>query len=171
MQKKKITELVPEILGDFLSENGLELFNVEYRKEGRDTVLRVFIDKPEGAEDEYIGTDDCELVSRYLSDRLDELDPIEQNYNLEVSSPGLDRPLIREDDYRRFAGRQIEVSLFKAYNGRKNYEGTLLGLADGVLRMECLLPEPKGRAKAAAAAETVELPFELVAKAKLAVVF
>ena len=102
MAKKKITEIVEEITAEFLAENGLELYNSEFVKEGKDWFLRLYIDRLTGedtaeAEEEneqYVSTDDCEKVSRYLSDELDRLDPIEQNYYLEVSSPGLDRELI-----------------------------------------------------------------------------
>ena len=93
MAKKKIKDIVAEELEDFLKENGYELYNVEFVKEGKDWFLRVYIDKVPAAdapeEENYISTDDCETISRYLSERLDETDPIPQNYYLEVSSPGL----------------------------------------------------------------------------------
>ena len=92
--KVKVTDLVEEIAAPFLEENGLELYHTEFLKEGRDWFLRVYIDKKEGQEEEYVSTDDCEKVSRFLSDELDRIDPIEQNYYLEVSSPGLDRELL-----------------------------------------------------------------------------
>ena len=162
MAKVKITDLTKELLGGFLVQNGLELYDIEYVKEGHDWFLRVYIDKAEDAGTEegerYVGIDDCELVSRFLSERLDEEDPIEQNYYLEVSSPGLERELKKEADYRRFAGETVAVSLYTAYEGRKKYEGTLLGLEDGVL----LLETP---------AKRVEIPFDRVAKTKLVFVF
>ena len=96
MAEVKITELAETILSEFLSQNKLELYNVEFVKEGKDRFLRVYIDKAQDAEDEYVDTDDCELVSRYLSEKLDEEDPIEDNYYLEVSSPGLERTLFRD---------------------------------------------------------------------------
>lgn len=160
MAKIKVKELAAELLTDFLAENGLELYNVEYVKEGKDWFLRVYIEKPEGAEEEYVSTDDCELVSRFLSDRLDEEDPIEQNYYLEVSSPGLDRAFIKEDDYRRFAGRLVDVSLYKAFEGSKSYtEAKLIGLSDGILKIE------------PAAGQPLDIPFEQVSKVKLSVIF
>ena len=99
MAKKKITEIVEEITAEFLAENGLELYNSEFVKEGKDWFLRLYIDRlpdedtseAEEENEQYVSTDDCEKVSRYLSDELDRLDPIEQNYYLEVSSPRLDR--------------------------------------------------------------------------------
>ncbi|MCR5482313.1 MAG: ribosome maturation factor RimP [Clostridia bacterium] len=159
MSKKKVTELVREMLAGFLEENSLELYNTEYVKEGKDWYLRVYLDKPEGSEEEYVGTDECELVSRYLSDRLDEEDPIEQEYYLEVSSPGLDRELLKEEDYRRFAGRQVEISLYKAFEGKKSYAGELIGLADGVISIR----DEKNN--------VIELQKEQVAKTRLAVIF
>ena len=93
MAKKKITEIVAEELDGFLRENGYELYNIEFVKEASDRILRVYIDWKQDGEVRYIGTDDCEKVSRYLSKRLDELDPIEGSYLLEVSSPGIDRTL------------------------------------------------------------------------------
>jgi len=136
MAKPKITGLVEEELAAFLPENGLELYNVEFIKEGKDWFLRVYIDKPEGAEEEYVSTDDCELCSRFLSERLDALDPIEQNYYLEVSSPGMDRELLKDDDFRRYAGRLVEIRLYKALDGKKKYTGILKGLQDGQILFE-----------------------------------
>jgi ribosome maturation factor RimP len=134
MSGKKVTGSVRELLEGFLADNGFELYNIEYIKEGKDWFLRVFIDRlQDGAEETAVsvGTDDCELVSRYLSDRLDELDPIAQNYYLEVCSPGLDRELLKDADFARFAGRAVTLSLYRARDGRKTIRGTLEGLDDG----------------------------------------
>jgi ribosome maturation factor RimP len=160
MAKKKIKDIAAELLTDFLSEKGLELFNVEFVKEGRDRYLRVYIDKPESADGEeaYVDIEECELVSRYLSERLDEEDPIAENYILEVSSPGLDRPLIKEDDYRRYAGRQVDVKLYKAVDGRKQFTAPLIGLADGVVSFK----DEKG--------EGFEIPLEQISKINLSVI-
>lgn len=166
MAKTKITALVPELLGDFLKERGLELYNVEYVKEGPDRFLRVYLDKiSEDGTDAYVDINECETVSRYLSDRLDEADPIEQNYYLEVSSPGLDRTLFREKDYRRFAGREVEVSLYTAFLGKKKYEGVLGGLEGDMLILD--VPGTKKNE----APSRLEIPFAQVAKTKLKVVF
>jgi ribosome maturation factor RimP len=137
MAKKTVTELTREILADFLAENGYELYNTEYVKEGKDRYLRVYVDRI-GADIDApgIGTDDCERISRFLSDRLDALDPIEQNYWLEVSSPGLDRALLRDEDFVRFAGRQVEIRLYRAIEGRKTLAGTLIGLKDGMIGID-----------------------------------
>ncbi|WP_419026426.1 ribosome maturation factor RimP [Emergencia sp.] len=159
MAKKKIKEVIEEIASEFMADNGLELYNVEFLKEGRDWFLRVYIDKQEAAEEDYVDTDDCEKVSRFLSEKLDELDPIEQNYYLEVSSPGMDRELLTPGHFEKFAGRLVEVKLYKGVDGKKFYEGTLVGLADGnvVIKVEN--------------DKELMFPLDQVAKTNLAVVF
>lgn len=159
MSKKKITDLIDEIVKDFLDENDLELYNTEFLKEGKDWFLRVYIDKKEQQEEIYVSTDDCEKVSRYLSEALDRIDPIEQNYYLEVSSPGLDRVLLREKDFIRYAGRLVDISLYKGLNGKKNFQGTLVGLADDKI----IIKDEKD----------IEIQFDKsqVAKTRLAVIF
>ena len=89
-------------------------------KWGKDWFLRVYIDRTDDSAGG-IGTDDCEKVSKFISARLDELDPIEQNYYLEVSSPGMDRALLKESDYVRFAGRWVNVTLYQGLNGKKTF--------------------------------------------------
>ena len=165
MAKKKITEIVEEITADFLAENGLELYNSEFVKEGKDWFLRVYIDRQQEEETEdkeevYVSTDDCEKVSRFLSEELDRLDPIEQNYYLEVSSPGLDRELIKERDFIRFCGRLVDISLYKAIDGKKTYQGILKGLTED---NSIVITDEKE--------EEIEFPREQVAKARLAVIF
>ena len=123
MAKKTITAVTAELLDGFLKENGYELYNCEFVKEGRDWFLRVYIDRAEA--DGYIGTEDCEKVSRYLSAELDAADPIEQNYYLEVSSPGMDRPLLRPEHYKRYVGQEVEIKLYKGKDGTKKIEGVL----------------------------------------------
>lgn len=157
MAKKKITELTEEMLSDFLAENNLELYHSEFIKEGKDWFLRVYIDRE--SKDGYVSTDDCEKVSRFLSKRLDEEDPISQNYYLEVSSPGMDRILYKEKDFARFAGHQVDVSLYKATDGKKNFSGILVGLIDGNI----VITDEKD--------DQLKFPAEQVAKTRLAVVF
>ena len=99
MAGKKITDRVEELLSGFFHENGYELYKSEFVKEGRDWFLRIYIDKRDS--EEAVGTEDCEKVSRYLSDRLDMEDPIEQSYYLEVSSPGMDRELFKREHYEK----------------------------------------------------------------------
>ena len=156
MAGKKVKDMVAAELEGFLKDNGYELYNVEFVKEGRDWFLRVYIDFPDP--DEYVGTEDCEKVSRYLSDVLDEKDPIEQNYYLEVSSPGMDRALIRDVDFTRYAGRPVEVSLYSALEGQKKLEGTLVGLEGDEIVIKTDTKEWR-------------LPKDKVAKTKLAVIF
>ena len=166
MAKKKITEIVEEITADFLAEKGLELYNSEFVKEGKDWFLRVYIDRlpKEGidgnVEEEYVSTDDCESVSRFLSSELDRLDPIEQNYYLEVSSPGLDRALIKEKDFIRFCGRIVDISLYKAVDGKKTYQGVLKGLTED---NKIVITDENEK--------EIEFPRGQVAKTRLAVIF
>ena len=166
MAKKKITEIVEEITADFLAEKGLELYNSEFVKEGKDWFLRVYIDRlPKedadgNVEEEYVSTDDCEGVSRFLSLELDRLDPIEQNYYLEVSSPGLDRALIKEKDFIRFSGRMVDISLYKAVDGKKTYQGILKGLTED---NKIVITDENEK--------EIEFPREQVAKTRLAVIF
>ena len=166
MAKKKITEIVEEITADFLAEKGLELYNSEFVKEGKDWFLRVYIDRlPKedadgNVEEEYVSTDDYEGVSRFLSSELDRLDPIEQNYYLEVSSPGLDRALIKEKDFIRFSGRMVDISLYKAVDGKKTYQGILKGLTED---NKIVITDENEK--------EIEFPREQVAKTRLAVIF
>lgn len=159
MAKETIKEIVARELESFFEENGYELHKVEFVKEAKDWFLRVYVDKLAGEQEDYISTDDCEKVSRYLSERLDELDPITQNYYLEVSSPGMDRELLKDADYVRFSGKTVEVKLYKALNGQKKIQGILEGLEDGKI----VITDEKN--------QRWELPREQVAKANLAVVF
>ena len=135
MAKKKITEIVEEITADFLAENGLELYNSEFVKEGKDWFLRVYIDRQQEEETEdkeevYVSTDDCEKVSRAFSDLLDEHDFIEDAYILEVSSPGLGRPLKKEKDYVRSMGKELEIRTYRALDGEKEFYGILTAYDD-----------------------------------------
>ena len=157
MAKKKITEIVEEMLEDFLRQEGYELYNAEFVTEGRDWFLRVYIDKT--VTDEYVGTEDCEKVSRFLSEKLDEEDPIEQNYYLEVSSPGMDRPLLKRSHYERYIGREVEIRLYKGKDGTKNIQGVLKDITGDDITVE----DHDGR--------EWKLQLSEIAKAKLAVIF
>ncbi len=136
MAKKKVEEIVTELVAPIAEKHSYELVDVEFVKEGANWYLRVYIDKPEG-----IGIDDCQAVSEELSDRLDETDPIVQSYFLEVSSPGLERPLKKPSDFEKYRGELVEVSLYSPLNGKKTYEGVLLGLKDGRI---CISQEKAG---------------------------
>jgi ribosome maturation factor RimP len=126
MARKKTEEIVTEFALPIAQNHSFELVDVEFIKEGANWYLRVYIDKPGG-----ITIDDCQIVSEALSDKLDETDPIEQSYFLEVSSPGLERPLKKDSDFIKFKGELVEVKLFQPIDGKKVFEGELVGLIDG----------------------------------------
>lgn len=121
MSKKESYESrVEAYLLPLMEENNFELVDVEYVKEAGTWYLRAYIDKEGG-----IGVDDCEVISRKLSDWLDKEDFIDDSYILEVSSPGLGRPLKKEKDYAGSIGREVEVRLYKAIDRQKEFTGTL----------------------------------------------
>ena len=121
MSKKESYESrVEAYLLPLMEENNFELVDVEYVKEAGTWYLRAYIDKEGG-----IAVDDCEVISRRLSDWLDKEDFIDDSYILEVSSPGLGRPLKKEKDYARSIGREVEVRLYKAIDRQKEFTGTL----------------------------------------------
>ena len=122
----KVTELVREMALPVAEEAGCELWDVEYVREAGTWFLRVYIDKEGG-----VDILDCEKVSRALSDLLDEADPIEGSYTLEVSSAGAERPLKRPGDFQRFMGSPVAVKLYKAQGGRKEFAGVLTGYDNG----------------------------------------
>lgn len=124
MAKKRVEDIVEEAAVPVAEGMGLTIIDVEYKKEGPSYVLRVIIDKPEG-----ITIDDCENLSRALGEKLDEIDPIEDSYSLEVQSPG-ERKLNRDSEFEYFKGRDVEVKLFKGLKGKKTFEGKLVGLKD-----------------------------------------
>ena len=111
----KIEDAIWTMAEPLVLENGMELIDVEYVKEGAEWYLRLFLDK-EG--DEGIDLDDCELISRKFSDILEEKDPITQAYRLEVSSPGIERPLKRTKDFQRFQGEKVQVKTFSEVEGK-----------------------------------------------------
>ena len=118
----KIEDAIWKMAEPLIAENGMELIDVEYVKEGAEWYLRLFLDK-EG--EEGIDLDDCELISRKFSDVLEEKDPISQAYRLEVSSPGIERPLKRTKDFQRFQGEKVQVKTFSEVEGKKQFIGIL----------------------------------------------
>jgi len=120
MANNKISETVINIARPIAEGLGLVLVDVEFVREGKDWYLRVYIDKDGG-----VTLDDCEAVSRPLSDKLDKLDPIPQAYLLEVSSPGVERPFKTSRDFEKAIGENVRVKLYKAINGRKTIDGIL----------------------------------------------
>ena len=117
---KKITELTAELAAPAIAEQGCTLWDVEYVKEAGTWYLRILIDKEGG-----VDILDCEAISRKVSDLLDEADPIEGSYTLEVGSAGAERALKRPGDFARFLGSPVLVKLYRALDGRKEFTGTL----------------------------------------------
>ena len=105
---------------------GYELLGVEYLAQGKHSRLRVYIDSPGG-----IGLEDCEVVSHQVSGVLDVDDPIQGQYSLEVSSPGLDRPLFRQDHFARFVGGKVKLRLSRPREGQRNFHGRIDAVKDG----------------------------------------
>jgi ribosome maturation factor RimP len=147
--EKKAEELIAPII----EEHSFELVDLEYVKEGSDWYLRAYIDKPGG-----INIDDCEAVSRAFSDLLDEKDFIEDAYILEVSSPGLGRPLKKDKDFKRNLGKKIECKSYKSINGQKEFAGILKEYTaeNFVIENEDGVPETYGRKDMALIREYVE---------------
>ncbi|WP_073027297.1 ribosome maturation factor RimP [Lutispora thermophila] len=108
-----------------LNKYNFEFVDVEYKKEGGQWYLRLFIDKEDG-----ITIDDCQLVSEAVSDKLDEIDPIDHSYIFEVSSPGIDRPLKTDRDYRKNLNKDLEVKFYDSFEGKKTIEAILLNYDD-----------------------------------------
>jgi ribosome maturation factor RimP len=125
---EKIAERLVEPIIDSLQ---CELVDIESKKEGSQWYLRIYIDKTGG-----VTIDDCQAVSEQVSKLLDEKDPIPHSYILEVSSPGLDRVLKKDSDFKRFKGSLIDVSLYKSIEGRKKYRGVLIDFTDEFLTVE-----------------------------------
>ncbi|MEX2963703.1 ribosome maturation factor RimP [Microbulbifer sp. TYP-18] len=134
-------EQLEELLAPVVASLGCELWGIDYQTHGRNALLRIYIDADRG-----IAVEDCEKVSRQASAVLDVEDPISGRYTLEVSSPGLDRPLYRLEHYQRFVGSRIEVRLRMPLEGRRKWQGLLAGVEgeEVVLRIddesEYLLP-------------------------------
>ena len=132
MSRKEIYEQkAEEMILPIVEANGFELVDVEYVKEGGNWYLRAYIDKEGG-----ITVDDCENVSRAFSDRLDEDDFIEDAYILEVSSPGLGRPLKKEKDYRRSMGKELEIRTYRAVDRCREFYGVLTAYDDDSVTIE-----------------------------------
>ncbi|HIY20955.1 MAG TPA: ribosome maturation factor RimP [Candidatus Flavonifractor merdigallinarum] len=127
----KVTEVVTALAAPIVQAQGCRLWDVEYVKEAGTWYLRVFIDKDGG-----VSIDDCEAVSRPLSDALDEADPIEGSYTLEVGSAGIDRVLRRPEHFAAYLGSEVEVRLYRAREGRKELVGKLLSYENGGVTLE-----------------------------------
>ena len=131
-KKKKTAERAEELVRAAVEEAGYVLWNVEYVKEGADHTLLVTIEK----KDAPIGLDDCEKVTKIIDPILDEADPIEESYYLEVSSPGLERELKRPEHFSAYLGEKVRVRLYAPVNGQKEYRGVLAARENGRLVLE-----------------------------------
>ena len=149
----KVTDIAQQLAAPIAAENGCGIWDVEYVKEAGSWYLRVYLDHPDG-----VTIDHCEAVSRALSDKLDELDPIEGSYILEVSSPGADRVLRKPEHFARFMGEKVEVRLYRPREGAKNLVGELAGYEDGAVTLHT----PK---------ESVEIPKQDIAQVRLYITF
>lgn len=152
-----MTTTVEQLVTPILTNMELELVDIEWKKEGKNWFLRVYIDSDDG-----VDIEDCGTVSERLSQLLDETDPIPQAYFLEVSSPGAERPLKKEADVYKAVGKNIYVTLYEPIQGEKAFEGKLVSF-DG--KELTLAVKQKTRVI------EVIIPYEKVASARLAVVF
>lgn len=150
LRKNKTEELVIGLAGPVAAGLELELVDIEFVREGERWFLRVYIDKPGG-----VKIEDCERMSRALDKVLDDADPIQRAYSLEVSSPGIERPLVRRDDFIRFSGSKVLVKTSCAIDGCKRFEGVLVGVDDD----DVLLNVEQDR--------QVRIPMEAVSRANL----
>lgn len=151
---RQVTEAVEKLAKPILEQEGLELVDIEYKKEGTQWFLRIFIDR----EERPVDLDDCSRVSEKLSDVLDEADPIPGAYILEVSSPGAERPLKKEKDFHKAVGKNVHITTYEPIEGQKVFDGVLTQY-DGT---QLTVQEKK---------KSFQIPIEKVAKARLSVVF
>jgi len=149
----KIKAHVEQLVQPFLEDNGFELVDIEYVKEGSNWFLRVFVDKEGG-----IDIDDCGRISEYLSEQLDANDPIPTAYFLEVSSPGAERPLKKPEDVTKAVGKDVFVTTYEPIDGQKEFEGKLLSFENEELVVQ------SGKKQTA-------IPYSKVASARLAIIF
>ncbi|MFC4023115.1 ribosome maturation factor RimP [Oceanobacillus longus] len=150
----KITE---ELLNPILKEKNLQLADIEYVKEGKNWFLRVYIDKEGG-----VDIVECGEVSEQLSEKLDETDPITEAYFLEVSSPGVERPLKSKEDFVKNINNNVFIKLYERIDGEKEFEGILKAFKDDTVTIEYKIKTRK---------KQVEIPYDKIAKARLAVMF
>lgn len=151
------TELVVEELVLSVLPQEFELVDTEYVKEAGEWYLRILVDRK--AQDERITLQDCQQISTIVSEILDKKDPIKEQYMLEISSPGLDRALKKDRDFVREKGKEVELKLYKALNGRKEFDGILLGLT----KEDCVQIETNG--------EIIEFNRKDIAIIRLKVIF
>ena len=129
----RVEVLIEELINEVMPAE-FELVDTEYVKEGSDYYLRIFVDRK--AEGEYLSLKDCQAITGIVNTMLDEKDPISENYFLEVSSPGIDRPLKNDKDLKRSIGKDVEISLYKTIDGKKKLTGKLLNFDDENIYIE-----------------------------------
>ena len=149
-----LQEQIQRLLDPILDSLGLTLWNLEFRKEGPQWLLRVYIDREPGG----VTLDDCAAVSRDLGTVLDVEEIVPHAYTLEVSSPGLDRSLSKPEHYRKSLGKQVRIKTFQAINDQKVFRGTLSGIEDSVAVLEM------------ESGEVLRIPLDNISKASLEVV-
>ena len=149
MVQRSVSQAILLLVEPALKDEGLGLVDVEYKKEGNRWFLRIFIDKPTG-----VTLDDCQRASRLIEDLIEVESLIEREFVLEVSSPGLDRPLKKEQDFLRNKNRRIRLTTFSPIHNRKNFLGVVRNLINGSLELE-------------SEGELLEIPLQAIAKAKL----
>ncbi|WP_102028254.1 ribosome maturation factor RimP [Salirhabdus sp. Marseille-P4669] len=154
---KKVTEITEELVKPIVNEMNLELVDIEFVKEGKNWFLRVYVDKDGG-----IDIEECGIVSEQLSEKLDEVEPITDPYYLEVSSPGVERPLKNEEAFAKSIGKNVYVKLYQPIDGLKEFEGILTSFENGVAELEVTIKTRK---------KVVPIPYNQIAKARLAVSF
>ncbi|MEK6454104.1 ribosome maturation factor RimP [Caldifermentibacillus hisashii] len=153
----KVTETVEKIAWPIVHELGLEIVDIEYVKEGKNWYLRLYIDKENG-----VDIEECGMVSEKLSEKLDEIDPIPHNYYLEVSSPGAERPLKKQADFEKAIGKNVHIKTYEPIDGEKIFEGILQEFDGTNVTIEVRV---KTKSK------VIQIPYNKIAQARLAVVF
>ena len=151
-KRESYEQRTEELLIPILTKYEFELVDVEYVKEGGSFYLRAYIDKPGG-----ITVDDCETVSREFSDKLDEADFIEEAYIMEVSSPGLGRPLKKEKDFKRSIGKEVEIRTYRPIDREKEFYGILKAYDENSVTIDC---EEKERTFQKAEIALIRLAFD-----------
>lgn len=160
MAGHSLVETIKTLVSPIIAGTGLELVDVEFKHEGQAQVLRIFIDKPGG-----VSLDDCQAISRECEVVLDVEDIIQTQYILEVSSPGLDRPLRNQEDYRRFTDRLVKLKTYRPVRGRKKFLGYLRGMTEETATEPCMvILYTKDE-------EEIRIPYEMIASARLEVEF
>lgn len=147
--RSPLVEKIEAIATPVVTQNGMELVDLQFVHENGSWVLRFFLDKPGG-----ITLDDCARMSQHIGEALEVADPIPQAYVLEISSPGLYRPLKTEADFAKHAGERVDIRLAEPLDGRRNYRGNLIGMEE-----RFVVVDVDGR--------QYRLPFEGIAKARL----